>query len=170
LAWTLGLALAPQAGAAEPCLKLVFGSYCLGGDVNPLAQRQPLGRETEGDSLALVFQEELDQVYVLAYKARIYKVLRAYRVATQLRFDELYNLLKEKYGPGEDRSRFPEYATSPSRRIASIRRGEGQATHVWKPSEAWHIELSWTRELGLAVAYIADTIEAERTAALGRGL
>ena len=158
--------------APEPCLKLVFGRYCLGGDVNPLLQVQPppMARETEGNSLALVFPEDVDQMYVMAFGGRIYKVLRAYRVATQLRFDELYALLREKYGPGEDASRFPEYASTPGRRLASIRRGEGRALHVWRPADTWHIELSWTRELGLSLAYIADAVEAEREAQLGRGL
>ena len=169
------MALMPLAVAAqtpEPCLKLVFGRYCLGGSINPLLQAQPppLARETEDKSLALVFAEGVDQVYVMAYNGLIYKVLRDYPVATQLRFDELYALLREKYGPGTDQSRFPEYATTPGRRLASIRRGEGRAVHVWRPSEHWHIELSWTRELGLSLAYVADALDAERSAAVGRGL
>jgi hypothetical protein len=172
LALSAAISTPSAAQAPEPCLKLVFGHYCLGGDVNPLLQAQPppLARETEGSSLALVFSEDIDQIYVMAFGGQVYKVLRAYRVATQLRFDELYALLREKYGPGEDASRFPEYASTPGRRLASIRRGEGRALHVWRPAENWHIELSWTRELGLSLAYIADAIEAERTSQLGRGL
>lgn len=168
-----GLFGAPRVVAAEdPCLKLVFGRYCLGGDVNPLLQSTPppLARETDGNSLALVFPEDVDQIYVLAFGGRIYKVVRSYRVATQLRFDEVYALLREKYGPGEDKSRFPEQATTSGRRLASIRRGEGRALHVWRPADTWHIELGWTRELGLSLAYIADAIEAERQAQMSRGL
>lgn len=158
--------------AADPCLKMVFGRYCLGGEAAPLlqAQPQPLTRLTEGNSLAVVFPEEVDEIYVMAYRGRIYKVLRAYRVATQLRYDDIYNLLKEKYGPGEDQSRFPEYAATPGRRLASIRRGEGRALHVWKPADTWHIELTWTRELGLALAYVANAIEAQRAAEVAGGL
>jgi hypothetical protein len=169
----LGLILAPAVGAAEaPCLKLVFGRYCLGGDVNPLLQMTPapLAKETEGKSLALVYPEDPDEVYVLAFGGRIYKVVRSYRVATQLRFDEIYALLREKYGPGEDQSRFPEQATTPGRRLAAIRRGEGRALHVWHPADTWHIELAWTREFGLSLAYIADAIEAERQAQIAGGL
>jgi len=168
----LGLALTGLPAAAEPCLKLVFGRYCLGGDMNPLLQGAPapLARETEGNSLALVFSEDPDQVYVMAFGGRIYKVVRSYRVATQLRFDETYALLREKYGPGEDQSRFPEVASTPGRRLAAIRRGEGRALHIWKPSDAWRIELGWTRELGLSLSYIAPAIEAERAAQLGLGL
>lgn len=168
-----GLTLTPPHGVAQdPCLKLVFGRYCLGGDVNPLLQMtpKPLARETEGNSLALVFPEDVDQIYVLAFGGRIYKVVRGYRVATQLRFDEIYALLREKYGPGEDQSRFPEQATTAGRRLASIRRGEGRALHVWHPADTWHIELAWTREFGLTLAYIADAIEAERQAQISGGL
>jgi hypothetical protein len=171
LVWGLGLA-AGGAGAEGECLKLVFGRYCLGGDVGPLVQGplQPLARETEGKGLALVFAEEADQVYVLSYAGRIYKVLRSHRVATQLRFEEILALLRQKYGPGEDRSRFPEGASTPGRRLAAIRRGEGRVLQVWRPSDAWHIELSWTRETGLALASVADVIAAERAAELGQGL
>ena len=158
--------------AGDPCLKLVFGRYCLGGDVNPLLQTSPapLARQTEGKSLALIFPDDADQVYVLAFGGRIYKVVRSYRVETQLRFDDIYNLLREMYGPGEDKSSFPELATTPGRRLASIRRGEGRAVHVWHPADTWHIELSWTREFGLSLAYIADAIEAERHAQVAGGL
>lgn len=168
----LGLTLIPPGiSAQDPCLKLVFGRYCLGGDVNPLLQMtpKPLAREAEGKSLALVFPEDLDQVYVLAFGGRVYKVVRSYRVATQLRFDELYAVLREKYGPGEDRSRFPEQANTAGRRLASIRRGEGRALHVWHPADAWHIELAWTREFGLSLAYIATAVEAVRQAEVNGG-
>jgi len=168
----LGLALSGLSAAADPCLKLVFGRYCLGGDVNPLLQTAPapLTQEVAGKSLALVFAEDVDQVFVLAYGGRIYKVLRSYRVATQLRFEEIQGLLVEKYGQAEDQSRFPDYASTPGRRLIAIRRGEGGARQVWRPATTWRIELTWTRELGLSLAYIADALEAERAAQLGRGL
>jgi hypothetical protein len=175
LVLALALSLASVAGpasAAGECLKLVFGRYCLGGAAGPLLQApfQPSIQETQGKGLALVFEDEPDRVYVLSYTGRVYKVLRAHRVETQLRFDEIAALLRQKYGPGEDRSRFPEYATTPGRRLAAIRRGEGRALLVWRPADAWHIELSWTREMGLALAYVADAIAAERAAELSQGL
>lgn len=158
--------------ADDPCLKLVFGRYCLGGDVNALLQKvpAPLGRQTEGNSLALVYPEDADQLYVLAFGGRIYKVVRLYRVATQMRFDEIYALVRQKYGPGEDQSRFPEMATTPGRRLAAIRRGEGRAMHVWHPADNWHIELSWNREFGLSLSYIANAIEAQRETQVSGGL
>ncbi len=171
----LSLALAAAVGrvhAEESCLKLVFGRYCLAGDIARLQQTapQPVDSQSRGDSLALVYPEGTDQIYVLAFSGRIYKVVRAYRVSTQLRFDDLRTLLSEKYGPAEDHSQFPDSATSPSRRMASIRRGEGRAVQVWRPSPEWRIELGWTRELGLSVSYIANAIEAERAAKADGGL
>lgn len=174
-ALALALGLSPAAGwaqAAGDCLKLVFGRYCLGGDVAPLLQGPPppLARESDGKGLALVFADDPDQVYVLSYDARVYKVLRSHRVATQLRFDEIQGALREKYGPGEDRSRFPEAASNPGRRLAAIRRGEGHALYIWRPADTWHIELSWTREMGLSLAYVADAIAAQRADERNRGL
>lgn len=172
---SLSIALVLAAGRAsadESCLKRVFGRYCLAGDAAALLQAgpPPVARETKGDSLALVYPEATDRIYVLAFSNRIYKVVRAYQVSTQLRYDDIYSLLRDKYGPGEDQSRFPDYATTPARRLASIRRGDGRALHVWNPTETWHIELSWTRELGLSLAYIANAIQAERAAHLEGGL
>ncbi|MCG6941078.1 MAG: hypothetical protein LJE69_07490 [Thiohalocapsa sp.] len=163
--------LVPAAGhAQQQCLKLVFNRYCLGGDVNALAQRMPPAlRQDEGERVALVYYEGQDRDYVLAWRGMIYKVLRDYRIASQLHYDDLYRLLREKYGDGEDQSSFPGYAHTPGRKQISIRRGEGRAVHVWQTGAGWHLELSWTRETGLALTYIADKLEAQQTAAMQSG-
>ncbi len=166
------LLLAVQASAAEQCLKMVFGRYCLGGDINGVLQSPPppLIRQAMGDSLALVFADGANQLYVLGYSNRIYKIVRAYSVSTQLRFDDIYNDLRQIYGDGADQSRFPDYASTPTARLAAIRRGEGRAVHRWEPSPAWSIELSWTRELGVSLAYIATELSAQRAARSDSGL
>lgn len=149
------------AGAQETCLKLVFNRYCLGGDINAqlLQQPQPLFQQPDGDLLAAVYQEGKERIYVMAYRGRIYKVLRQYHPATQLHFDDLYNVLRGKYGSGEDRSRFPSYARTPSSKLGAIRRGDGQAVHVWEVAEeGFHVELSWTREMGLTLSYFANDL------------
>ncbi|NCC26776.1 MAG: hypothetical protein EOM22_01135 [Gammaproteobacteria bacterium] len=158
--------------ANEPCLKMVFGRYCLGGDVGPLLQTvpPPLVRQEQDASLALVFVDGPDRLYVLAFNRKIYKVVRAFGVSTQLRYEETYAALRDIYGLGEDRSRFSPDATTPGRRLVAIRRGEGVAMHVWTPSPAWRIELSWTREMGLALAYVATELNAARAAQIDRGL
>ena len=160
------------AHAQDPCLKPVFGRFCLGGDANALLRQgpQPLVQQADGDRRALVFQEGPERVYVLAYRNATYKVVRRYRAATQLRFEELYQLLRQKYGPGEDHSRFPSSADTAGRRQAAIRRGEGKAIHEWKPADDWTIELSWTREMGQALAYVATALDAEQQAAADLGL
>lgn len=158
--------------ANEPCLKMVFGRYCLGGDVSLLLQSVPAPTvyQNVADSLALVFPDADNQLYVLAFSKRIYKVVRAYGISTQLRFDETYRLLREKYGSGEDRSQFPEYASTPAARLASIRRGEGRAIHQWQPSTDWYIELAWTREMGISLSYVATALNAARAARIESGL
>lgn len=166
----LGL-MAPAAVAQESCLKLVLGRFCLGGDVNLLLRQapQPIVHQGDGDRLALIYGEGRDDLYVLAYRSRIYKVLVRYGTATQLKYDDLYTLLRDKYGPGEDQSRFPPDAGTAARRLAAIRRGEGRAVHLWVPSSAWHIELSWTRELGLALAYVDTATDGQQRAAAEQG-
>ena len=148
--WLFGLLLGPSPVLAqETCLKRVFDRYCLGGDVNQLLRQgaQPELKHAEGEHLAYIFREGPERIYVLSFRSRIYKVLRRYRSATQLKYDDLYALLRAKYGPGEDRSRFPPYATTASRKLGSIPRGDGQAVHHWKPAEEWYVDLTGTREM-----------------------
>lgn len=170
IATLLAVAAVHPAMAQQPCLKQVFNRYCLGGDVNVMAQQSaPALRQDEGDRIALIYYEGRERIYVLAWRGRVYKVLRAYRIASQLHYEELYRLLRDKYGDGEDRSSFPASARTPGRKQIAIRRGEGEAAHVWQTSEGWHIELSWTREMGLALAYIADELDQAQTAAVQSG-
>ncbi len=170
IATLLAVAAVHPAMAQQPCLKLVFNRYCLGGDVNAMAQQSaPAMRQDEGDRVALIYYEGRERIYVLAWRGRVYKVLRAYRIASQLHYEELYRLLRDKYGDGEDRSSFPASARTTGLKQIAIRRGEGQAAHFWQASEGWHIELSWTREMGLALAYIADELDQAQTAAVQSG-
>lgn len=157
--------------ATNACIKQVFGLYCLGADVNAmLRQRPPTAQERDGERLALIYDQGQEQDFVLAYQGTVYKVVRQFRIETQLKFQEIYGQLREKYGPGEDRSLFPGYADTAARRQGSIRRGDGKAIHVWTPAEDWRIELTWTREFGLALAYVDNTLEGKQRAAVQRGL
>ncbi len=161
---------AAAANAPQPCLKLVFNRYCLGGDVNALAQQQPPAlRQDQGERVALIYYEGRDRVYVLAWRGAIYKVLRDHRIASKLHYEDLYQILRRKYGEGEDRSSFPADAVTPGRKQIAIRRGEGRAVHVWDGGAGWHVELSWTRETGLALAYIADALDEQQAAAMESG-
>lgn len=162
----------PTLAAGESCLKKVLDRYCLGGDFAPLVRQSPmpLHQQKDGERDAAIYLEAHGRVYVMAFRGRIYKILRQYRPSTQLRFQELSELLTQKYGPPTDRSRFPHYADSRGARLAAIRRGEGQAAQVWDSGAGWSVELSWTREMGVAVSYIADMLDAERRGAMGQGL
>ena len=161
----------PPAPAQDACVKQVFGLYCLGADVNGmLRQRPPTSQERDGERLALIYDQGQEQDYVLAFRGTVYKVVRQFRVETELKFQDIYNQLREKYGPGEDRSLFPGYADTPASRQGSIRRGDGKAIHVWAPAETWRIELTWTREFGLSLAYVDNALEAQQRATVQRGL
>jgi hypothetical protein len=156
--------------APDACVKQVFGLYCLGGDVNALArQHPPSSQERDGERLALIYDQGAEQDYVLAFRGAVYKVVRQFRAETQLKFQDIQNQLREKYGAGQDRSLFPGYADTPASRQGSIRRGDGKAIYVWTPAETWRIELSWTREFGLSLAYVDNASEVQERAAVQRG-
>lgn len=160
------------AAAAEDCLKQVYGHYCLGGDFDSLLRqpRQPLHQQRETNRQAAIYREGRERIYVMAYQGRIYKVVRQYQPATQLQFEDLESVLRDKYGPGEDVSKYPSYATSRGLRVASIRRGEGRAARVWHATPVWRVELSWTREMGVALSYVANELDQELRKAMERGL
>lgn len=157
-----------QADAAGSCLKQVFDRYCLGGDFDALLRQRPppLLQTNNQEGRGALYLEGRERIYVLAFRGRIYKVVRQYRPATQTHFEDLDRLVSRKYGPPQDRSHFPSYANSWSARIVAIRRGDGRALHVWLSQEGWRLELSWTRELGVALGYVVGQLEAERRKAL----
>jgi len=171
LLFLASLAFGVDAGQ-EDCLKMVLNRYCLGGDFQAQLRRQPLPihRQTQGEGQGAVYLESGGRVYVMAHADRIYKVVKESRPATQLHFDELSLLLKEKYGEATDLSRFPYHARSSSARIVAIRRGEAQAIQEWRPEGDWRVELSWTREMGVALSYIANDLEARFQQARQQGL
>ena len=161
----------PQAVGQDGCIKQVFELYCLGADANALLrQRPPTSQERDGERLALIYDQGTEQDFVMAFRGRVYKVVRQFRIETQLKYQDIYAQLREKYGSGEDRSLFPGYAETPASRQGSIRRGDGKAIHVWNPAENWRIELTWTREFGLSLAYVDNALEAQQRAAVQRGL
>ena len=161
----------PQAVGQDGCIKQVFGLYCLGADANALLrQRPPTSQERDGERLALIYDQGTEQDFVMSFRGRVYKVVRQFRIETQLKYQDIYAQLREKYGAGEDRSLFPGYAETPASRQGSIRRGDGKAIHVWTPAENWRIELTWTREFGLSLAYVDNALEAQQRAAVQRGL
>lgn len=174
--WLMAALLLLSAGAAaaaEPCLKQIFNHYCLGGDVQvQIAQPPPpLFQQPDGDRLAVVYQEGRERTYVMAFRGRIYKVVREFYPATQTKFDDLYTQLRSKYGEGEDRSRFPSYARTPASRLGAIRRGDGRAVHRWDAmGNGFYVELAWNRELGLTLSYLATDLAEQVNQALEQGL
>ena len=167
------LFLAATTAQAESCAKQVFGRYCLGGSLagQLRADPAPAFRQDEGDHQGLVYRHGGEWVYVLAYKGRIYKVVRRYRPGTRRIFTELEGELVEKYGPFEEHNRFPPYASREGLQIAAIRRGDAWVLHRWRPKgQPWRVELSWTRDMDVALAYILEDLDAEQQAAREEGL
>ncbi len=163
---------APVMAAQTACLKQVFERYCLGGDFNALLQQTPapLFTQQDGERHAAIYTGVRGRHYVMSFRGRIYKVLKEDRPSTELHFNDMKALLSVKYGQPEDRGRFPHYSVSRGARIVAIRRGEAKAAMVWRPEAAWYVELSWTRELGVALSYVAEELDAQRRQAVEQGL
>ena len=167
------LSNASAAGTGENCLKQVFGEYCLGGSMQQLLQRHPNGMLSQqgGERSAVVYPQGREHTYVMAYQGSIYKVLHTFEPASQIKLKELRERLEVKYGAFRDLSQYPAYARSLASKIGAIRRGEGVLNHVWQsPDGQWNIELTWTRELGIALAYLANELNLAQQQAMERGL
>lgn len=158
---SLTLLQVPATQADQSCSKRVFNHYCLGWDIKQLQRKRPtyIHQQSDGERFALIYTEGRERIYVMAYQSLIYKVLRQYQPATLLRYEDLRDELEAQHGSAEDLSRFPEHARGLASKIGAIRRGEGKAMLVWRPDEAWRVELSWTREMGLSLAYIANRMD-----------
>lgn len=155
--------------ADDACLLKVFNQYCLGGDIKELSRRQPgfIHQQREGERFALIYPSERERDYVMAHHGRIYKVLRKFDPSTSARYRKWRNLVSEHYGRPREQSRFPAHATGLAAKIGAIQRGEGKALLIWYPEGVpWQIELGWTAEMGLYLAYI---IPEERLSQPGSG-
>ena len=153
--------------ANEACLLRVFSQYCLGGDIIQLSRHQPsfIHQQREGERFALIYPAGVEKDYVMAYRDRIYKVLRKFDPSTSNRYREWRDLLTMQYGRPIERSWFPAQATGLAAKISAIKRGEGQALLSWYPQTSpWHIELGWTKEMGLYLAYIITQERFQQTA------
>lgn len=160
------------AAAQQSCLKQVFGRFCLGGDFSQQLRQPPapLFNQKDGDREAAIYAGVRGRRYVMAFRGRIYKVVKEERPSTELHFKDMTAMLTGKYGQPEDHSRYPHYANSRGARMVAIRRGEAKAAMVWRPEPGWHVELSWTRELGVALSYVADELDMQRRQAMEQRL
>lgn len=164
------LSLSGLAQADGSCLLLVFNQYCLAGDIVELGRRQPdfIHQQREGDRFALIYSASRDLDYVMANRGRIYKVLRKFEPSTSSRYREWRNRLTQLYGMPQEESRFPLQATGLAAKISAIRRGEGRALLRWTPAASpWHVELGWTSEMGLHLAYIVTREQMELNGGAG---
>lgn len=160
------LSISGRALADESCLLLVFKQYCLGGDITELSHQQPgfIHQQREGERFALIYPAGREKDYVMANRGRIYKVLRKFEPSTSGHYREWRNRLTKLYGLPREESRFPLQATGLAAKISAIQRGEGRALLRWTPEASpWHVELGWTREMGLHLAYIVTRESLEVT-------
>lgn len=159
--------------SGDDCMKRVFTHYCLGGSMPQQLVRHPPGTEpiVNGDHTGIIYAQGRERIYVMAYRDRIYKVLKAYDRPSQVTLQRLQHTLRNKYGNPQDVSILPGYARSMTAKVGAVRRGEGEILYRWQPPGAnWRIELAWTRKLGISLAYLANALDQQQREAQESGL
>lgn len=160
--FTLGL---PAQSLEDGCLKRAFTHYCLGENMARLLQRKPVDMDPviNGDRMGVMYTEGRNQIYVMAYKGYVYKILRTYEPANQATLQRLQRGLGKKYGNFQELSHLPGYARNLAGKIGAVRRGEGELKFSWQlPATPWRVELIWTRKLGIAIAYLANRLDQQQ--------
>lgn len=139
------------------CVKKVFDTWCLGGPI-------PVGyKDKEGETY--VYEGEDGRPIILqGFHDRTMAVSRLYRPDGWDVYRDLLTRLSAKYGPAEDQSEYPSYATDDRTREIAIGAQTGKATHYWEKDD-WFLFLLWSRRGGITVSYYHKALHAESLAA-----
>ena len=173
IAFILFTLISLPVAATEGCMKQVFGDYCLGGSLRSLMQQNKAtaAPQVKGERAGVIYREDNEKIYVMAYKDVIYKVVHTYEPETQATLKDLRRRLQRNYGAYSDESRYPDNTRNRSRQVSSIRRGDGEERNVWQPpNQPWRVELGWTRQLGVYVAFYHNELDARQKEAARQGL
>ncbi|MET0002507.1 MAG: hypothetical protein ABW087_02695 [Candidatus Thiodiazotropha sp.] len=47
--------------------------------------------------------------------------------------------------------------------VGAVRRGEGELKYRWQlPTSPWRVELTWTRKLGISLAYLVNALDRQQ--------
>jgi hypothetical protein len=155
------------------CLKKVFNSYCLGGTLQQQLADAPVNMQPmiKGERSGVVYLQDNEKIYVMAYKGVIYKIVRTHEPDTLMTVKDLQRRLQREYGNYQDMSEYPENTQNQSRQVGYIRRGEGELKYVWQlPGRSWRVELGWTRKLGVTISYFVNELDEMQTEAALQGL
>ena len=151
---------APQAAAIQvpqDCMKVAFGSYCLGAPTSSL----PTNPAKKTDEL-WVYVEPAPTMVVIV-EGRVGSAGRLYSPGTWLTYTGLESDLVEKYGEGKDLSFFPSYADDSSSKETAISLKRGRAARSWQ-QEGYTIQLKWESSDNVVLIYYHDELEAKRAA------
>ena len=165
--------LSVLAADTQTCLKQVFDSYCLGGSFKELLQQHPPNMQprTKGERSGVIYNKDNEEIYVMAYKGIIYKIVHTYEPETLVTMKQLQRRLQREYGDYQDRSEYPDKTQNQSKQLGYIRRGEGELRYVWQPAgQAWRVELGWVRKLGINISYFVNELDEMQEEAALKGL
>jgi hypothetical protein len=146
----------------DGCLKRVFSHYCLGGSISLQLQQHPADMDpiVNGDRAGVIYAKGRERVYVMAYRGRIYKVLKTYDPSSRVTLQRLQRGLSKKYGKHRDISHLPNHARNLAGEIGAVRRGEGELKYRWqRPGSLWRVELGWSRKFGISLAYLVNALD-----------
>jgi len=158
------VALVPIAvGAAQPCLKMVFNQFCLGGSQQTLSSvTMPKASVKSSNPDQIGYDDGGKFVGVVIKKGRVAIVGRTEAPATRLHYLELKAKLTDIYGPPDkDFSYIPASgADDPEYQAVLIHLGKAKLVKAWV-EDAWSIRLVWDQR-GMVLIYVADNLSSSK--------
>jgi hypothetical protein len=139
------------------CMKVVFGSFCLGGAASSL----PANPAEKAEDMRMYRLPEPTLARLV--DGRIAGVARFYAPGTWLTYRKVESDITEKYGAGQDLSFFPSYANDSSSQETAISLKKGVAGKSWK-QQGYTIQLKWEDSQHVILMYFHDELEAKRSA------
>lgn len=144
--YTTLMAAALVATPAAACeVKLVFNRWCLGAEAEAQLKDAKIKTDRMHAGRRFLFVEDEGHpgtILLALTDGRLASVTREYKPGAALQFRDLRSRLVGIYGAGEDRSRFPGYATDWDSRETAIALKRGRAVTVWR-QDKFTIILSW---------------------------
>jgi len=109
----------------------------------------------------LIYEEDGHEMYLLAYKGIIYKVLKKMNMNALGQFNRLEQDITASYGPPVDISQVREQdRKNHATYLTAIAQGKSDMVKKWMvPNQIWHVELAWNKALGITLSYKISSLE-----------
>lgn len=155
----LGITLAQPASAQ--CLKEVFNRWCLGAEITEADTSRARHQFQSGGSTIYSYSDDNEQTAVRIFNGRIENVMRSYKPANRLKFNDLRSSLVNLYGEPKMLRNLPQYVDTEQSMENAINAGRGRITAIWQ-FDGWGIRLLWFSHDSINLIYQHDAISRER--------